>query len=544
MNNRVEIIYSMKDEISGKLSEVEAKGTHAFHSIGEKVGEATIKIKEMVGAFIGFEAFSKISAFVEESTKSYEDLRRSIGQVNAALESTHHKAGVSASEINEVTEKIFQQSTYTKAQILDANAQLLTFPGITQKVYGTTLEALGDIAARTHHDISMTAIMVGKSLENPAEHLAAMGRYGIVFSAQEKEKIKLLQDSGNLLGAQKVVLEAINNEGYKGSMKAAFDADPLMKFKKEIEEIQVKLGAFVLALREHLVPVAHTVIEAIKGIVHFFQSTSTAAIVVKSIILAVVGGFIAYYTVLGVVKIAQIAYTMYTGVMNAINLVLAASTYGASTAFATLNAVMSANPISLIIIGIAALIAGIMMLWDKCETFRVIIGGVFGFIKGAISIVIDYWKMLGTIIYDVLTFKWGQIGKDAKAGMQNIINDTKSMVGTIKDEAEKAKNSHFKFTGIFAKALGMGKENEKKAQLTGDEENDKKINEFTSAQDKSVSLSTSTNTKQITVNIATVKAADSITLHTININESVDKIEEAITIVLQKAAINFAGQER
>ena len=40
------------------------------------------------------------------------------------------------------------------------------------------------------------------------------------------------------------------------------------------------------------------------------------------------------------------------------------------TAFAALNAVMLANPITLIIAGIAALIAGFVYLWNHCEAFK------------------------------------------------------------------------------------------------------------------------------------------------------------------------------
>lgn len=68
---------------------------------------------------------------------------------------------------------------------------------------------------------------------------------------------------------------------------------------------------------------------------------------------------------------------------------------GAVTAATWLwNAALNANPISLIIIGIAALVAGILWLWDNCEGFRDIILGIWDSIKGAWDAVLPYFQAL------------------------------------------------------------------------------------------------------------------------------------------------------
>ena len=66
-----------------------------------------------------------------------------------------------------------------------------------------------------------------------------------------------------------------------------------------------------------------------------------------------------------------------TGVSNVIGwlvdsplAMLIVGVYGASKAWALLNIVMAANPFSLIVIGIAAVAAGVMYAWDKFDGFR------------------------------------------------------------------------------------------------------------------------------------------------------------------------------
>lgn len=55
-----------------------------------------------------------------------------------------------------------------------------------------------------------------------------------------------------------------------------------------------------------------------------------------------------------------------------------------------LNAALSANPISLVIIAVAALAAGLVYAWKHSETFRDIVTGVFNAIKTAIRNVVDF----------------------------------------------------------------------------------------------------------------------------------------------------------
>lgn len=67
-----------------------------------------------------------------------------------------------------------------------------------------------------------------------------------------------------------------------------------------------------------------------------------------------------------------------------------------------LNAALNANPISLIIIAIVALIAAIVLLWNNSETFRNIVTGVFEAVWNAIKAVWDWisnnWPLLLAIL--------------------------------------------------------------------------------------------------------------------------------------------------
>lgn len=56
-----------------------------------------------------------------------------------------------------------------------------------------------------------------------------------------------------------------------------------------------------------------------------------------------------------------------------------------------LNAAMTANPIGLIVLGIAALVAGLVVAYQKSETFRNIVDGAFAAVKVAAAAVVGFF---------------------------------------------------------------------------------------------------------------------------------------------------------
>jgi phage-related minor tail protein len=59
---------------------------------------------------------------------------------------------------------------------------------------------------------------------------------------------------------------------------------------------------------------------------------------------------------------------------------------------AALNVVLSLNPIGLVVLAVAALVAGIILLYKNSETFRNIVTAVWAAVKVAVQFVVDYFK--------------------------------------------------------------------------------------------------------------------------------------------------------
>lgn len=106
----------------------------------------------------------------------------------------------------------------------------------------------------------------------------------------------------------------------------------------------------------------------------------------------------------------------------------AAVAQGAMTAAQwLLNAAMSANPIALVVIAIAALVAGFIWLWNNVEGFRAFWVAVWGVIQGAAGAVADWFT--GTLL------PWfGSVGQ----GISDVFSGLATWVGARLDDIKGA----------------------------------------------------------------------------------------------------------
>lgn len=90
----------------------------------------------------------------------------------------------------------------------------------------------------------------------------------------------------------------------------------------------------------------------------------------------------------GVVKVITVGMALY----NSIALVVPVLTKAWAAGQWLLNAALSANPIALVVIAVAALVAAIVWAWNNCEGFRNVVLAVWGAIKTAFSAGVEWVK--------------------------------------------------------------------------------------------------------------------------------------------------------
>jgi phage-related protein len=175
-------------------------------------------------------------------------------------------------------------------------------------------------------------VQIGKALNDPVRGMTALRRVGVTFSETQKAQIKNYVAHNNLLAAQRVILKELTRE-FGGAAAAA--ADPAQKGMVAWHEFKEELGT-------KLLPVLTQVLLAILPLLPT------------------------------IVKIVSIIVDFITH-----NKILTAVLIGVAAAIWLVNIAMDANPVGLIIIAIAALVAVVVYCWEHFRTFRVIVEAVW-----------------------------------------------------------------------------------------------------------------------------------------------------------------------
>jgi hypothetical protein len=149
-------------------------------------------------------------------------------------------------------DQVQQATGIDDEQVKAVQRKLLVFDSLRSsagELGGTFERATGaaiDLAAAGFGDMESNALKLGKALENPTKRLGALERAGITFTDAEKKKIEALQISGDLLGAQEIVLQKVEDR-VKGLAEET--ATPFDKLMGKFAEIGDTIG---LALLEPL----------------------------------------------------------------------------------------------------------------------------------------------------------------------------------------------------------------------------------------------------------------------------------------------------
>jgi hypothetical protein len=156
--------------------------------------------------------------------------------------------------------------------IKETQAVLLSFKSVGQSAdevggsFDRATMAAFDIAGVLKTDAKSAAVQLGKALENPIRGLTALGKAGTTFTDQQKEQIRVLVESGNLLGAQTLILDEIESQ-YGGVAEAA--ALGSVKIQLAFGQIQDALGAALAPAFQKFT--AYFINEVVPPLTEFFE---------------------------------------------------------------------------------------------------------------------------------------------------------------------------------------------------------------------------------------------------------------------------------
>jgi hypothetical protein len=186
-----------------------------LNAIGAIMGRVSLKGLAMTGAFVaaGF-ALTKL-------IKNVTAVQTQMLKLEGILKATGGAAGLSLSEIENLSTEIGIATLASTSKVRDAAGIMLTFKSITGDAFKDALRLAQDLAEVGFGDLKMGATQLGKALEDPIVGLGALRRVGVSFTDAQKEMIKVLTMTGRKAEAQRIILDALDQQVGGAGVKAA-----------------------------------------------------------------------------------------------------------------------------------------------------------------------------------------------------------------------------------------------------------------------------------------------------------------------------------
>src|SRR5260221_448535 len=401
-------------------SDAEAKAK--IESVGQAVDKTSAKAKEggfSIGgmfkqalSFAGGQAIfagldflkNQIGHIFQQST----DAQAGLAQTNQVIKSTGGVAGVTAQAVLDLATQYSHLTQFSDDTVQSASNMLLTFTNIGKNVFPQATKTVLDMSQALGQDTKNSAIQLGKALNDPITGVSALQRVGVTFTQGQKDAIKAMMDTGNMAGAQGVILKELGKE-FGGSAEAAGKTFPgqLKILGQNFDDLKQTIGDAVMPILSKLIGwITGSVVPALQKFGDWFAANGIP-------VLQRFGGWIQQNVLPILLKMGQ------WFVKDAVP---ALQKFGGVIQTQVIPVIQNIGDI-----------IGIVLGWIRDHWTQIwgILGpylqGVWNVISGIIKVA---WALVSGIIrigLDILQGKWGKVWTDIKSMLGGVLDG----IGTI-----------------------------------------------------------------------------------------------------------------
>ena len=247
---------AVKGKLAGILKpavdDASKKAAAAADDGGRKAGSGFVAgFKGALGGLAVLGAGSAMAGFFRDANAEAVESQKVNAITANALKQTGAAAWTSAEQIGDLATAISSKTGIDDEAIQSSANLLLTFKNVRNEVgaganiFDRATAAAQDLAAAGFGDAEGASKMLGKALNDPIKGISALGRAGVTFTAQQKAQIKAMVASGDVLGAQKIIMREVESQVGGAAAASATAA----------EKLATKWGNFKESIGAALLPV-------------------------------------------------------------------------------------------------------------------------------------------------------------------------------------------------------------------------------------------------------------------------------------------------
>ncbi len=223
---------SFEVKFTGDTSNL-TKSMKGLENDGKKLGDSlsgqSSILKTGLGVFTGnliTGASAAIAGAIGSAVKAASDYQTLANKTEAVLKSTGNTANTSVKGIQALASSLESVSGVDEALIINSQNVLATFTKVKNSfgqgndIFDQGAKAALNMSSALGTDLQGATLQIGKALNDPIKGITALSRAGVSFTQQQKDQIKAMAASGDVMGAQKLILAELNTE-FGGAAEAA-----------------------------------------------------------------------------------------------------------------------------------------------------------------------------------------------------------------------------------------------------------------------------------------------------------------------------------
>lgn len=453
-------------------------------------GVAAGAAKGFAGAFAVIQGVKVFAGFIEEARESER-----IGRLTeAVIKSTGGSARITADQVGQLATTLSNKTGADDEAIQSGQNLLLTFTNVRNEtgkgndIFNQASAAVIDMTAAlnggkvTQEGVKTSSIQLGKALNDPIKGVGALSRVGVSFTAQQKEQIKTLVESGDVMGAQKIILGELGKE-FGGAAAAA--ADPMQRLQVTVGNLREEIGARMLPIVNAGAAGINNFIAGLRGdgpIAGFAGKLNTLGLGLRAMVLAfkdgdvTSGGFVGAMERVGVAVRSAAGFVTGTvipafqrfGAFLFEHRAVVLTVVGAFAGFAVLTSVgasvvsfgagiaavggrmltavshvaqltkgvgllraavlLAGGPLTLIAAGIAAVGAGLVLAYTRSEPFRNFVNTLGGILRDRL---LPALSSLGSAVSSVFAGRFSEAGGHLRQFVSGVGSTVSGLAGVI-----------------------------------------------------------------------------------------------------------------
>jgi hypothetical protein len=418
-------------------------------STGGGIGRAFGKVGKMAALGLAGAAIAVaggIALVAKTGISEIAESQKVTAQTNAVITSTGKAARVSAKEVESLASAISMKTGVDDEAIQAGENMLLTFTNVRNEagkgndIFTQSTRVMTDFAVAMGKDPKDAALMLGKALNDPAAGMNKLQRAGVTFTQSQKDAVAAMQASGDMAGAQKIILAELNKE-FGGSAEALGKTLP-----GQIQIAKIQFEELSARIMSALIPAFTTILTWVNA--HWPQIEAVIRTVVQGITTAIgflvsmIGAAWPHIIAAGQAAVAWYQGTLQPAIQNVVTVLTALwkrfgddITTVFKTAFTVITTVVkNAMTILKSVIELAlALIRGDWSAaWNALKTIvKAALDSVVAILRGLVTIFLTAAKALGSAVLDGIQAGLAALATKIKSKLQDGVNAVTGMVGAF-----------------------------------------------------------------------------------------------------------------